>query len=654
MHRIVAILVIFCFARGGAAEQPVGLDLATIAGAGNLTNGEMTDEVRQQIAIMQELGMRRCRVNLYPGRYLERIGAWDKPRAQAFDEVMSALHAANIEPMVLLEYYTDYHDKEGLGTEEQWFAIGQTIATRYRPGGTWAQENSAGDTFGVRLFTAMNEPEPGEFRLGGKLGPEPYVAALRGFGRGVKSIDPRLEVAPGGFMAANAWDDWTLRGLGPALAPLWNDGTLDGIDLHTYYDVEWAPMEGGYGNSAMHNFLMVKRASGITADIQFYSTEWNYKFRTCSREQAAAGVLTGFWDHVGAVGNDGRTLRSGIAFAWNVFNPMDKDTQFGMAASREPWTPSPRGAMLQRVLALTADLRLVVADPLGSGLYALTGEKATMWVWQNRAGWTDRPGTSLTLHGVPAAARTVTIHGADGVVRTVPVSGSSLTIADLPTEATLMFVADAAATVAPSALLPPDAWQIRPGLRQAEEDVDRLRGTILLQDTFADAKVDGWKLEPSSRVDTTYAVTSDLIVGEVGRCLHLTYAFTKEGDKVQPDLWRLTSTTFAQALKDAPEKGLRIAFNARCTRPGRSVRLMIRDRDDETFITEPIRLTPAWTTVVFALDDLKHWGGNPGNGRIDWPLRNVSLELLHWGGATNPTPEMAWIGDLRVLAAAEQ
>jgi hypothetical protein len=32
----------------------------------------------------------------------------------------------------------------------------------------------------------------------------------------------------------NAYDDPTLNGLGPVLAPLWNNGTLDALDLHTY------------------------------------------------------------------------------------------------------------------------------------------------------------------------------------------------------------------------------------------------------------------------------------------------------------------------------------------------------------------------------------------------------------------------------------
>lgn len=38
-------------------------------------------------------------------------------------------------------------------------------------------------------------------------------------------------------MRANAASDYQLCGLGPLLAPLYNSGVLDALDLHTYFDV---------------------------------------------------------------------------------------------------------------------------------------------------------------------------------------------------------------------------------------------------------------------------------------------------------------------------------------------------------------------------------------------------------------------------------
>lgn len=64
----------------------------------------------------------------------------------------------------------------------------------------------------------------------------------------------------GGLREVQSSDDPTLAGYGPALAPLLNSGTLDGLDLHTHYDAAQAPIEGGYEQSAQGNFDEVKQA----------------------------------------------------------------------------------------------------------------------------------------------------------------------------------------------------------------------------------------------------------------------------------------------------------------------------------------------------------------------------------------------------------
>ena len=68
-----------------------------------------------------------------------------------------------------------------------------------------------------------------------------YASALAGLSAGVKSVQPDGKVMPGGFASVNAFGDCTLRGLATHLEPLWANGTLDGLDLHTYYDIQVLP-----------------------------------------------------------------------------------------------------------------------------------------------------------------------------------------------------------------------------------------------------------------------------------------------------------------------------------------------------------------------------------------------------------------------------
>ncbi len=209
------------------ATGETGILPSALVGGGNITNGESGPAVDTQLAIVKTLGATRCRISLYPDAYLDNRN-WDTPKAKPIDTIMLRLHAARVRPMLLLEYYAKYLPDHRLGSHAQWKALGTALAKRYAPGGDWARENGISDDFGIDLYTAFNEPEPTAFALGGDPGPAPYVESLRGFADGVHAVDRSLLVAPGGFMAANAWKDWTLCGNGPFLAPLLNDGTLAG------------------------------------------------------------------------------------------------------------------------------------------------------------------------------------------------------------------------------------------------------------------------------------------------------------------------------------------------------------------------------------------------------------------------------------------
>jgi hypothetical protein len=370
--------------------------------------------------VLRALGCGGCRINVCPSRFLKN-GNWNEPDVHVIDASVKLAHEHGITPVLLLEYYAEYIQNEGLGTREQWFEIGKAFAARFKPNGTWGQENDVAD-WGITVYTAFNEPEQG-FGAGGKIDPQRYVDSLHGYADGVHDVDPTLEVVPGGFMAANAWNDWTLRGLGTAIAPLLNDGTLSGIDLHTYFDVQWAPMENGYGDSAQSSFDDIKRACGITADIGFYSTEFNYKHRAVTEEAAAKGFLTALWDTLGVVGSDGATPRTKIAFPWNIFNRSTDDAEFGICTELEPWTPTARGEVLRMVARLAAGKRFVSSAPRTLGVFVLEGGGAKLWVWQNRNGWTNRPGESFTVEGIPAGTRELAEYGYGGRRRTIDVSG---------------------------------------------------------------------------------------------------------------------------------------------------------------------------------------------------------------------------------------
>ena len=385
----------------------VHADPGSIIGGGNFTDGRDTEEAK--FKALQHLGAGMCRVNVYPRRYFS-----DKaPGPSSLDAAMQDAYEHGIKPMILFEFYGSYGDP---GDYEKWHTIGRTWAEYWRPGGTWATKTGAKD-WGVTVYSAFNEPDAKQV-----IDRKKYRECLKGLADGVHSVDASLKVIPGGFCRANSHSDYTLRGYVPAIADLLNDGTLDGIDLHTYYDIEYAPMERTHRNSAQSNFDDVKKASGITRDINFYSTEFNYKRREVSEDQAAAGLLTGIWDHVGVVGNAGQPV-SQMALVWNLFNGTDK-TFYGLAAASDPYVPGSRAQVVKMVTRLTRGMEFVSLDPRRSGVFVLERPDAKLWVWQNRAGWTEKPGDQFTLADLPAGTQCVEVYAWDGLQQTIEVKST--------------------------------------------------------------------------------------------------------------------------------------------------------------------------------------------------------------------------------------
>jgi hypothetical protein len=431
------VIVAATTAQGAVAGKP---GLGAVIGGGNFPNADVGTKAVQRLKILERLGAHNCRVNLYPNSYLRGTGKWNEPNPRRMDRFLAAAHEHGVTPMILFEYYANMREEQsGLGSYEQWAAIGKAFAERCRPNGTWGMERGVED-WGVTVYAAFNEPE-GHFGQGAPLPMKLYLDAIKGLADGVHSVDKSLRVIPGGFKTANSHNDWRLRGFGPALAPLWNNGTLDGIDLHTYFDVKYAPMEGHYADSSQSNFDAIKKACGIKRDICFYASEFNYKTRETTEEQAAKGFLTAIWDTVGVVGNRGQRIAR-LAFPWNIFHTSDRDPVFGMAKTTEPYAPTKRGAVLRMVLELTEGMEFVTLDPRRKGTFVLEGAGKKLWVWQNRKGWTVRHGSEITITGIPTRAKRLEIHGWDGMRRSGATRGrSKITITRLALGETHMFLA---------------------------------------------------------------------------------------------------------------------------------------------------------------------------------------------------------------------
>jgi hypothetical protein len=437
--------------QGEHPQTNVTLKGKIIFGGGNFANGKVTSLEIAQFKALQTVGAKMCRFALYPHVYFDEKKR--QPTPALIDKAMAESFRFGITPVFLFEYYGYYSDSAKTdppipsGDKQKWFSIGQAFAKRFQPNGEWAKENGIRD-WGVTVFAAINEPDADESK-NNRIPFEAYRDALEGLADGVHSINSELKVLPGGFASANAYSDFTLRGYGSAIASLFNQGKLDGIDLHTYYDVQWAPLEGTYKHSAQYNFDQIKLASGITADINFYCTEFNYSKRgvddaLMSEEEAAKGFLTGIWDNLGVVKNDGATPATQFAFPWNIFLTVDEYPHYGLSKRLEPWTPTASGRVLQMVVELTKGMSFESLDPKRTGEFVLRGKGKKLWIWQNRSYWTNHAGSSFILKNIPHGTTKIEIYGWNGLRQTIQISKqNSYTINNLASEETLMFLAKA-------------------------------------------------------------------------------------------------------------------------------------------------------------------------------------------------------------------
>lgn len=427
----VAGLALLCCqvldARAASTDAPLRFRI----GGGNIVTHLTGAPTAQLYAALQGVGAKLGRVNSYGWRSLDR-----RPIPNNFDAAMQEAYRKGINPIILLEYEGSYQTldpPQPIGSYEDWFKAGQAVARRFQPDGEWARENGIRG-WGVTVFSAINEPD-----VQATIPRDAYRDALAGLADGVHSVNPTLRVVPGGFATCNSHLDATLRGYGPAIAGLLEDGRLDGIDLHTYYNARWYPLTKGREFSAQTCFDRVKQAMGLKRDINFYATEFNVARDNAWEDPKVAArlFLTAFWDQIGIVRADGRTPATVLAFPWNLADTGTiEGPPYAMAATENPWSPDPRAVVLRTILRLAGDMRVTAIDPR-AGKLVLEGDEALLMVWQNLTGWTDKPGKTWEVE-LPPWARIVEVWGWDGLRQTLRADGNRLTIRNLSENETYM------------------------------------------------------------------------------------------------------------------------------------------------------------------------------------------------------------------------
>ena len=406
-------------------------DLPLMVGSGNVD--PRPEKAVVQFRALNTIGAGMCRLPVQPRAYGLESGT---PRPERFDAVIQLAYQHQIEPLLIFEYYT----KWGLdiGSAADWRRIGRAFAERFAPNSDWLRSRGIHD-WGVRYYSAINEPamrnHNPEF-----LNPRKYANALAGLAQGVHEVDRDFLVSPGG------WAEVPLRQernpFPRALARLFNQCELHAICIHRYWDVDHVPMEGRYDWSLQQQFEDVKRKSQITADIAFYTDEFNFKLnKRVTEEDAARGFLTAFWDAQGVVGNKGQRVAE-FALPWNIFHRSSHDKSYGLCTDLDPWTPTKRGQVLQLVCRLADGMEFVHCDPKGKGIFILEGNGKKLWVWQNRKAWTNRPGTTFSIVDLPNHAKQLEVYGWNGLRRTVEVTDPSKCLVQGLTQGeTYMFLA---------------------------------------------------------------------------------------------------------------------------------------------------------------------------------------------------------------------
>ncbi|MGK7893637.1 MAG: hypothetical protein AB4372_08435 [Xenococcus sp. (in: cyanobacteria)] len=400
-------------------------DPASMMGSGNTSVRSLSVTV-SKFKVLNKVGVNWTRTVLYPKQdYWSGPGL--TPNPSVLDEFMLEAYKHGIQPMLLFAHNGKWAT---IGDYQKWYDTGWAFADRFKPNSSWLISQGI-QNWGINVYSGVNEPELVDFPITGK---ESYYNLLEGLADGVHAADSSLKVIPGGFVSADRGKKAYLK----AIAPLFNNGKLDGIDLHKY--VHWGQVTNKFSWTAQSRFEKAKSESGITTDINYYCTEFNSKGNAMTEPEAAKLFLTVAWDHLGVVGKSGQGVTQ-FALPWSLLHTTSDYPAFGMARNLETSELAPRAEVLKLMLELSQGMKFIFRDPKNTGIYILEGNNKKMWVWQNLKKWTNKPGTTFKITGIPESATELKVYGWDGLRNTYSLSNqTSYSVSNLSTQETYMFV----------------------------------------------------------------------------------------------------------------------------------------------------------------------------------------------------------------------
>ena len=352
---------------------------------------------------------------------------------------------------------------------EGWKKMGKAIADRYKPNSDWWKSQGI-HNYGVRYYAAINEPS--HSRMGNWYSLDQYYDALRGYADGIHESDPSLVVMTGGIMTYTIVGNFNkyLR----KIIPLINNGTLDAINVHRYYNdrpLGWdnsSPFfDDVYNTFSMQGkYKQLRDKYGMKDGVPLFLDEFGLNRDWDQYQNIAAKMLTGYWDCLGVIDQQGNPVTIGLhPWAPHVEDNNNHCTigsKFGMwSAIKHQKRLNAYGRVTQMMTWITQDMQFTHLDPWNTGIFMLNSPKRDkkLWVWQNRPHWSSYaddqtyfdvtgipPGTTklevfyydswnqpANTKGTPKPAKTITINGE-----------TTKRITGLRTNETIMILGDAA------------------------------------------------------------------------------------------------------------------------------------------------------------------------------------------------------------------
>ena len=406
-------------------------DPGAMTGSGNFYLNDASANAK--IDIMNKVGAKIVRVPIHPPQYWKGKNP-NNPKPEAFDDLFLNAYNNGIVPMLI---FAHNGKSASIGTYENWYKTGKAFAERFAPNSPWLLSQGIRG-WGIEIYSAINEPGGTGFPI---KGTQSYYKLLEGLADGVHSVNPKLQVIPGGLRGRGDAFDTYLK----AIAPLFNKGKLDGLDLHRYVNLHQSKNPSLW--SAQSIFEKAKNQAGITADINYYTTEFNVHGAQMSDPEAGKIFLTMFWDQLGVVKNSGAGATK-LSMPWSLFGRSIDDKNYGLVDSRslDSWKPETRAKVLKLALDLSEGMKFIHRDPKKKGLYVLKvpgKSPRKLYVWQNLDKWTNSPGETHKLTNISKSATTLKVYNWNGLQKTYPLSQqNSYIVRDLVPQQTYMFLVE--------------------------------------------------------------------------------------------------------------------------------------------------------------------------------------------------------------------